>query len=164
MKRISMVLVMVALLSLFLGWETGNFFTGRSFQRLISTIPASPIVTEVKYEKQKHTLIYSLFNPGGVPISVIEENFVFKPGKNTTQQSYVVSNIPLHVIIPPSGKASVNLKLKAGTPKLALGDVVLATFTYTHPLSKDLYTVGHIFTMNKTGQEKTQIKNQKKKE
>ncbi len=147
MKRPSLIVFLSVVISLFLGWTIGEFFTGRTVAKVVASIPGSPVVLDAKYDKDKHSVTYSILNPGGMPLTIVEESFVFTPGKNSKEKSYVVSHIPVHVTLPPGVATSVELKLKPGTEKLELGDVILATFTYMHPLSKDIYTVVHPFTM-----------------
>jgi len=147
MKRPAGILILVAFVTLFLGWAVGTFFTQRTVAKVVATIPGSPIVVDAKYDKEKHAVLYSILNPGGMPLTVVEESFVFTPGKKSKEEGYVVSHIPVHVVLPPGVVTTVELKLKAGTEKLKLGDAVLATFTYVHPLSKDLYSVIHPFTL-----------------
>ncbi len=163
MKNPAGILVLSVLLALFLGWGIGSFFTETSVSKAIATIPASPIVVEAKYRKAEHAIVYSIFNPGGMPETIVQEAFVFKPGKETKEKAYVVSNVPVHITLPPGETTEVVMKLKSGTEKLHLGDVILATFTYVHPLSADLYTVVHSFEMGvknkkqaaKKGEQKT---------
>jgi len=154
MRRPAAVLILVGFVMLFLGWAIGTFFTERTVAKAIATIPGSPIVLNARYDKEKHAIFYSMLNPGGMPLTIVEESFVFTPGSKSKEKGYVVSHIPVHVVLPPGVVTQVELKLKAGTEKLQLGDAVLATFTYVHPLSKDLYSVIHPFTMGvkaKTG-------------
>jgi hypothetical protein len=149
MKRPAYLLTFVAFIFLTLGWSIGSFFTQRSASKVLANLPASPIVLKAQYVKKKHAIDYSIFNPGGVPLTIIEESFVFTPGNHTTQKAYLVSDVPVKVVLPPQATTSVELKLKAGTKHLKLGDAVLATFTYIHPLSRDFYTVAHTFKMKK---------------
>ncbi|NPA49554.1 MAG: hypothetical protein GXO20_06185 [Thermodesulfobacteria bacterium] len=147
MKNPAGVVVISVLLALFVGWAIGSFFTETSVSKAIASIPASPIVIDAKYDREEHSIVYSILNPGGMPETIVQQAFVFKPGKETREKGYVVSNIPVHITLPPGETTEVIMKLKAGTEKLHLGDVVLATFTYVHPLSTDLYTVVHPFEM-----------------
>ncbi len=161
MKNPAGVLVISILLAILLGWVIGSFFTETSISKAIANIPASPIVVEAKYNKDEHSIVYSIFNPGGMPETIVQEAFVFKPGKETKEKAYVVSNIPVHITLPPGETTEVIMKLKTGTEKLHLGDVVLATFTYVHPLSPDLYTVVHPFEMGSKQPQKASKQAQK---
>ncbi|WP_457679802.1 hypothetical protein [Thermovibrio sp.] len=147
MKKPAALLILIGTIALLLGWAVGTFFTSRTVAKAIATIPGSPIVLNANYNKEKHAIFYSILNPGGTPLTVVEESFVFTPGSNSKEKGYVMSHIPVHVVLPPGVITKVELKLKPGTEKLKLGDAVLATFTYTHPLSTDLYTVIHPFKM-----------------
>ena len=155
------ILVLSVFLALFLGWGIGSFFTQASVSKAIATIPASPIVVKAKYHKAEHAIVYSILNPGGMPETIVQEAFVFKPGKETKEKAYVVSNIPVHITLPPGETTEVVMKLKSGTEELHLGDVVLATFTYVHPLSTDLYTVVHSFEMGMKAQKQAAQKKTK---
>ncbi|RKQ63642.1 hypothetical protein C7457_0517 [Thermovibrio guaymasensis] len=161
MRKPAAILTLVGFVMLLLGWAVGTFFTERTVAKAIATIPASPIVLNAKYDKEKHSIFYSILNPGGTPLTVVEESFVFTPGSESKEKGYVVSHIPVHVVLPPGVVTTVELKLKAGTEKLHVGDAVLATFTYVHPLSKDLYSVIHPFTMGVKGENKKEVKNGK---
>ncbi len=159
MRRPAVVVTLVGFAMLFLGWAIGTFFTERTVAKAIATIPGSPIVLSAKYDKTKHSIFYSILNPGGMPLTIVEESFVFTPGKESKEKGYVVSHLPVHVVLPPGVVTQVELKLKAGTEELHIGDAVLATFTYIHPLSKDLYSVIHPFTMGvKSSQKKEESK------
>jgi len=147
MRKPGTLITLVTIIALTLGWVIGGFFTSTSVAKAIASIPASPIVVDAKYKKDQHTIEYSMLNPGGMPLTIVQESFVFTPGKETKEKSYIVSNVPVNVKLLPGVITKVELKLKPGTEKLQLGDVVLATFTYHHPLSEDLYTVVHSFTM-----------------
>ncbi|WP_457569603.1 hypothetical protein [Desulfurobacterium sp.] len=147
MRKPAGILALLTIIGLFLGWSIGTFFTGVTAAKVVASIPASPIVTEVSYNREKHQLTYSMLNPGGMPLTIIQESFVFTPGSKSKEKGYVVSNIPVRVTLPPGVVTKVVLKLKPGTEKLEIGDGVLATFTYVTPLSSDLYTVVHPFKM-----------------
>ncbi len=158
MKRASVVLVVSIFVALVLGWTIGSFFTGRNVEKVIASIPGSPIVVNAVYNKEHHSIVYSILNPGGTPLTIVNESFVFTPGKETKEKGYIVSHVPVHVNLPPGTITAVELKLKEGTEKLKLGDAVLATFTYVHPLSPDLYTVAHPFKMGVKAEKKEENK------
>ncbi len=147
MRKPAGILILVSLVALFLGWGIGEFFGTRSVERIVASIPASPIVVDAEYNRKNHSIVYSMLNPGGLPITIVNESFVFTPGKKSSEKEYVVSHIPVHVILPPGVITRVEMKLKSGTEKLKIGDAVWATFSYVHPLSPDIYTVAHPFTM-----------------
>ncbi|WP_297447067.1 hypothetical protein [Desulfurobacterium sp.] len=151
MKKPAWIVVLLTAIGLLLGWSIGAFFTNVTVAKVVASIPASPIVTGVSYNRDKHQLTYSMLNPGGMPLTIIQESFVFTPGSKSKEKGYVVSNIPVKVTLPPGVVTKVILKLKPGTEKLEIGDGVLATFTYVTPLSNDLYTVIHPFKMGISG-------------
>ncbi len=151
MKRPAAILILVAIIAVILGWGIGTFFTQRTVSKVIASIPASPIVVDAKYNRKNHSIVYAILNPGGTPLTIVDESFVFTPGKNSKEKAYIVSHIPVHTVLPPGVITKVELKLKPGTEKLKIGDAVLATFTYVHPLSPDLYTVAHPFQMGVGG-------------
>ncbi|NPB08536.1 MAG: hypothetical protein GXN96_06370, partial [Aquificae bacterium] len=97
------------------------------------------------YDKEKHLVRYAISNPGTTPITIIEKAVVFTPGKESKERAYILSDIPANIEIPPLSVVVAEIKLKAETEELKPGDVVVATFTYRHPLSRDLYTVVHSF-------------------
>ncbi|SNR80318.1 hypothetical protein [Desulfurobacterium atlanticum] len=147
MRKPATLLALLTTIGLILGWSIGTFFTGVSVAKVVASIPASPIVTNVTYNKEKHELTYEMLNPGGMPLTIVEESFIFTPGKNSKEKGYVLSNIPVKVVLAPGAVTKVVLKLKPGTEKLEIGDAVLATFTYVTPVTRDLYTIIHPFTM-----------------
>jgi len=151
MKRPASILILISIVALILGWGIGSFFTERSVAKLVASIPASPIVVDAHYNREKHMITYSILNPGGTPLTIVDESFVFTPGKNSQQKAYIVSHVPIHQVLPPGVITQVKLKLKAGTEKLQIGDAVLATFTYVHPLSPDIYTVTTPFKLGMNG-------------
>ncbi len=150
----AVILLMVAALSMVVGGAIGGFFTERTVAKVVASIPASPIVLDAQYDREKHSITYTIMNPGGLPLTIVEESFVFTPGKETKEKAYIVSHIPVHSVLAPGVATQVELKLKAGTEKLKLGDAVLATFTYVHPLSSDFYSVVHPFKMGVKGEGK----------
>ncbi len=152
------IFILVCFLAILLGWAIGSFFTGRQFARSIAKLPGSPIVLNARFDKKSHSVIYSILNPGGTPLTIVEESLIFTPGKLSKQPAYIISSIPANQIIPPQKVVEVKVNLKAGTEDLKLGDVVLVTFTYTHPLSKDVYTVVHKFIMGMSKSTKSQKK------
>ncbi len=148
MNRV-ILFIATSLLALVLGWGIGSYITYNNTIETIGKIPASPIVIGAKYDKATHSVIFSVFNPGTLPLYVNSQSFVFKPGKETTQKEYAVENIPVNIPLIPMGITSVALNLKKGTPDLKNGDIVLTTLYYTHPLSKDIYSVSHKFEYGK---------------
>ena len=157
MKRPSIVLIVVTIVAIFLGWTIGSFFTGTTVAKAISSIPASPIIVDAKYDKDSHSIDYSILNPGGTEITIIQQSFIFKPGKESKEKGYIVSNVPENLKLPPGVITKLQLRLKKGTEKLKLGDIVLSTFSYIHPLSPDVYTIAHSFEMGKVKTKKKEV-------
>ena len=153
MKRPTSIIVIITIVALFLGWTIGSFFTGTTVAKAIATIPASPIIVDAKYNKDKHSIIYSILNPGGTELKVIQQSFIFKPGSESKEKGYIVSNIPSDLKLPAGVITNLEMKLKKGTEKLHLGDIILTTFSYVHPLSSDIYTVAHSFEMGKVSKQ-----------
>ncbi len=141
--------LVIALVGILVGAGSGSYLTYNNVMRKVGSIPASPVVIHAKYDKQRHQIDYSILNPGTLPLTIVEKSFVFSPGKETKEKAYVVADIPANISLPPGAVTIVSLKLKEETEKLKIGDAVVVTFTYTHPLSKDLYTVVHPFTYSK---------------
>ncbi|HIP43202.1 MAG TPA: hypothetical protein EYG91_04760 [Aquifex aeolicus] len=148
-----LVATTIALTGLFVGSGVGSYFTSSQLLKQFQNIPGSPVILNATYDKDKHTITYTVSNPGTVPITVIEKAFVFTPGKESREKEYVISNIPANITIPPMSVTMIKLKLKEGTESLKYGDLIFATFTYKHSLSKDIYTVVHSF---KYGSEKVE--------
>ena len=144
MNRV-LVFFISSLLALLIGWGIGGYITYNNTIDKVGQIPASPIVVKSVYNKEAHAVIYSVYNPGTVPLTVTNQSFIFKPGKETTQKAYEVANIPVNIILPPLTTAIVRMNLKKGTEKLKQGDIILSTLHYVHPLSNDVYTVSHRF-------------------
>jgi len=161
MRKPAAILMFIGFIMLLLGWAAGTFFTERRVTKVIAQTPGSPIILNANYNREKHSIFYSVLNPGGTPITIVEKSFVFTPGSESKEKRYVVSHIPVHVVLPPGVTTQVELKLKAGTEKLHIKDAILATFTYTHPLSKDLYSVIHPFTMGVKKKNKKETKTAK---
>ncbi len=141
--------IVSSLLALLIGWGIGSYITFNNTIEQVGKIPGSPIVVKVVYDKSAHAVVLSVLNPGTLPLTVTNESFVFKPGKETKQKQYSVENIPVKIPLLPLGITTVTIKLKKGTEALKNGDIVLTTLHYVHPLSKDVYTVSHKFEYSK---------------
>ena len=156
--RYLLTAIVIALAGIVVGAGSGSYLTYNNLMRKVGSIPASPIVMQAKYDREKHQINYSILNPGTLPLTIVEKSFVFRPGKETKEKAYVVADIPASITLPPGAVTMVSLKLKEETEKLKVGDVVVVTFTYTHPLSRDLYTVVHPFTYGGNLKEKKEGK------
>ncbi|RUM28923.1 MAG: hypothetical protein DSY42_07545 [Aquifex sp.] len=159
-----LVATTIALTGLFVGSGVGSYFTSSKLLKQFQNIPGSPIILNATYDKDEHLITYTVSNPGTVPITVIEKAFVFTPGKESKEKEYVVSSIPANITIPPISVALIKLKLKEGTESLKYGDLIVATFTYKHSLSKDIYTVAHSFKYTSEKVEKARGNEGKNKE
>ncbi len=134
-----------SLLALVLGWGIGGYIAYNKTIDAVGKIPASPIIVKSVYDREKHAVVFSFLNPGTLPLTVIGEDFIFKPGKESKEKNYEIKNIPANIPLVPLGITTVALKLKEGTQELKTGDIVMATIHYIHPLSSDIYTVSHKF-------------------
>jgi hypothetical protein len=148
MNRVLFFLIS-SILAIILGWGIGSYITYNNTIEAIGKIPGSPIVVNAEYDKKNHRVVFSVLNPGTVPIYIKAQSLVFKPGKQTKQEAYAIQNIPVDIPLVPMGLTSVNINLKKGTPALQIGDVVMITLHYVHPLSKDIYSVVHSFEFSK---------------
>ena len=146
MNRVILFFV-TSLIALVLGWGVGSYITYNNTVEAMGKIPASPLIVKSVYDKGEHSVVFSFYNPGTLPLTITSESFIFKPGKETKQKGYEMANIPAHIVLPPMTITLVSLKLKKGTEKLKLGDVVMATLHYVHPLSTDVYTISHRFEL-----------------
>ncbi|GAB6066467.1 hypothetical protein JCM9492_15620 [Aquifex pyrophilus] len=152
----------IALAGLLVGGGVGSYFTSNKLLKQFQNIPGSPIILNAVYDREKHLITYTVSNPGTTPLTIFEKAFVFKPGKESKEEGYVLSNIPANITIPPLSVLAVQLKLKEGTEKLKGGDLVIATFTYKHPLSEDLYNVVHSFEYGGNKENKEEKKEEAK--
>ncbi|WP_029522344.1 hypothetical protein [Persephonella sp. KM09-Lau-8] len=132
-----------SVIAIMLGWGIGSYITYNNTIEAVGKIPGSPIVIGAVYDKPTHSVVLSIMNPGTLPLTVKEESFIFKPGKQSSQQAYTVEHIPVNIPLIPMGITTVAIKLKKGTPELKTGDIVKTTLKYVHPLSKDEYFVKH---------------------
>ncbi len=159
MKKPTSIIIIVALVSIFLGWTIGNFFTTTTLSKAIAQIPASPIILSAEYNKKEHSITYSILNSGGTEVKIVQQSFIFKPGKESNEKGYIVSNIPVNIKLNPGVITKLEMKLKKGTEKLHIGDIVLSTFSYVHPLSTDIYTIAHSFELGTSNKENSNSKN-----
>jgi len=142
MNRVVLFFV-TSIIAIMLGWGIGGYITYNNTIEAVGKIPASPIIIGAVYDKSAHSVILSVMNPGTLPLTVKEESFTFKPGKQSSQKAYAVENIPVNIPLIPMGITTVAIKLKKETQELKVGDIVNTTLKYVHPLSKDEYFVKH---------------------
>ncbi len=144
MNRVVLFFV-TSILALVLGWGIGSYIAYNKTIEAVGKIPASPIIVKSVYDKSHHAVVFSILNLGTLPLTVVSESFIFKPGKESSEKRYKMENIPASIPLVPLGVTTVTLKLKKGTQELKSGDIVMATLHYIHPLSEDIYTVSHKF-------------------
>ncbi len=150
-RRLALTLF-IAILGLFVGSGVGGYITYNRVMRTVQNIPASPIVVGAEYDKDNNRLVFSVLNPGTLPLSLDNYSIAFTPGESTQQQAYFISNIPLGITINPMEVAVVYINLKEQALPLEIGDIVTTTIFYSHPLSPDVYTVVHPFVYEKKGE------------
>lgn len=150
------VLVWTLVLALALGFAVGSFSAAsraraavKAAEDLASGIAPAPVVTAARYDKEEGALVLRVLNPGLVPVQIVDQSLAFKPGEQSKQSAYVLAALPLNVEVAPLSELEVQLKLKPGSQDLAVGDVLAATVTFTHPFSQDLYALTHVFEVSK---------------
>jgi len=150
------VLVWTLVLALLLGFAVGSFSAAsraraavKAAEELAAGIPPSPVVTAARYDKANRSLVLRVLNPGLVPLQLVNQSLVFKPGAQSEEAAYALAALPLGLEVGPLSELEVRLKLKPESRELAAGDVLAATVTYTHPFSKDLYALTHVFEVTK---------------
>ena len=149
------VVIWSLIIALLLGFAIGSFSAASRARAAVTTaealaagIPPSPVVTSARYDKANDQLVLRVLNPGLVPVKLIEQNLVFKPGAASQQEAYALTAIPLGLEIAPLSAVEIQLKLKPESKKLEVGDVLAASVSYTHPFSRDLYVLTHVFSVN----------------
>ncbi len=147
--RKTVLFTLIGLIGLLLGLGVGGFLTYNRTVAELGSIPASPIVVGTVYDRENHTIVYAISNPGPVPLQLVDHTLVFTPGEETEEPAYVLTNVPVNMVLPPFTVTSVALDLKADTAELQVGDAVATTLAYTHPLSSDLYSVYHTQVISK---------------
>ena len=160
MNRVILFFV-TSLLALVIGWGIGGYITYNKTIEAVGKIPASPIIVKSVYDRSHHAVIFSILNLGTLPLTVVSESFIFKPGKESSEKRYKMENIPASIPLVPLGITTVTLKLKEGTQELKSGDIVMVTLHYIHPLSDDIYTISHKFEYTGKPQETTPTKMKK---
>jgi hypothetical protein len=150
--NVTTVLVTTLAVALILGFAAGSFSAGsraraavEAARTLAEGIPPSPVVTAARYDKENRSLVLRVLNPGLVPLRLVDQSLVFQPGAASQQAAYALAALPLGVEVPALSELEVRLNLKPESEALAVGDVLAATVSYTHPFSKDLYALTHVF-------------------
>jgi len=108
------------------------------------------VVLSAEYQREKKQVVFEVYNPGFVPLLLVDQSVVFTPGPESKEKAYALAAVPLNLSLPAQSSVKVTLALKPESEELKAGDVVAGTITYTNPLSPDLYAVTHLF---KYGQE-----------
>jgi len=149
------VVIWTLVIALLLGFAIGSFSAASraraavtAAETLATGIPPSPVVTSARYDKANDQLVLKVFNPGLVPVKLIDQSIVFKPGAASEQEAYALAAVPLGVEVAPLSVVEVDLKLKPEAKKLEVGDVLAASVSYTHPYSNDFYMLTHVFKVN----------------
>ncbi len=153
MRRPLIPLVILMLLGLAVGWGSGSFLTRTRVLRVVENIPASPIVQHVDYDTSANALVFSVLNPGLMPLQMMTADFVFTPGRVTSEKGYVVRSLPIQTELPPQTVTAVIVPMREGAQLLMEGDVVMVTLMYTHPLADAVYTVAAVYTAGGSGEE-----------
>ncbi len=146
------VVLWTLVLALLLGFAVGSYSAASraraavaAAENLATGIPPSPVVTSARYDKAGGALVLKVLNPGLVPLRLIDQSLVFKPGAGSEQEAYALAALPLGVEVPPLAELEVRLKLKSDSEDLVVGDVLAASVSYTHPYSNDVYMLTHLF-------------------
>jgi len=139
---IQSVVIWTLVIALLLGFAIGSFSAASraraavtAAEALAAGIPPSPVVTAARYDKANDQLVLRVLNPGLVPVKLIDQSLIFKPGAASEQEAYALTAIPLGIEIAPLSAVEVQLKLKPEAKKLEVGDVLAASVSYTHPFS-----------------------------
>ncbi|WP_457638786.1 hypothetical protein [Persephonella sp.] len=145
MNRLTLFFV-ISIIGILLGWGIGGYITYNNTIEAVGKIPASPIVVKAVYDRPTHSVIFSVLNPGTLPLTVKKQSIRFTPGKSSGEKEYQIQDIPVNVPLIPLGITTVAVKLKKGSQELKTGDIVDITLEYVHPLSTDRYYVKHGYT------------------
>lgn len=149
------VVIWTLVLALLLGFAIGSFSAASraraavtAAESLAAGIPPAPVVTSTRYDKANDALTLRVLNPGLVPVKLVDQSIIFKPGAASKQEAYALTAIPLGVEVAPLSEVEVQLKLKPNAEKLEVGDVLAASVSFTHPYSRDIYVLSHVFKVN----------------
>ncbi len=154
--NVQTMVIWTLVVALLLGFALGSFSAASRARQAVATaealaqgIPPSPVVTAARYDKEARALVLRVFNPGLVPVVLVDQSLVFKPGSESEETAYALAALPLGVEVAPLSELEVRVKLKPESQELAVGDVLAASIGYTHPYSRDLYMLTHAFTVTK---------------
>ncbi len=144
MRNLLTTAVLITVVGVLVGMGLGGFITYRSVQAYLDSVPGAPVVVGAEYSKEKNALILTVFNPGGLPITVVGGSLVFKP-KNG--EGYSLTNLPVEAVIPPQKAVSLVINLQERTA--AEGDLIEGGFTYRYPYIGQLYYTSYPLTVGK---------------
>ena len=151
MRNIAGSLVIALLVALLVGIGSGVFIQASRSRAALAAVPPSPVVLSATYQPEKKQVVFEVYNPGFLPLLLVDQSVVFTPGPESKEKAYALAAVPLNLTLPAQGTVRVTLALKPESEELKAGDVVAGTIAYTHPLSPDVYAVTHLF---KYGEEK----------
>ncbi|NPB04807.1 MAG: hypothetical protein GXO08_00265 [Aquificae bacterium] len=144
MRGVLTTAVLVSIVGVLLGMGLGGFITYRGLQGLIESVPGSPVVVGAEYDRAANELVLTVFNPGGLPLTVLNGDLVFKPAEG---EGYSVANVPINTVIPGQSVATLRIRLKEQTVKP--GDVIKGGFTYRYPYIGQLYYTSYPLTVGR---------------
>ncbi len=145
MRRTLTTAILVTVLGVLVGMGIGGFVTYQSVKGYVQSVPGSPIVVGAKYDSGKNALVLTVFNPGGLPLTVINGDLIFKP-KNGN--GYALANIPLNTVIPGGSIVQLVIKLKNNSV-VKEGDILRGGFTYKYPYIGQIYYTNYPLTVGK---------------
>jgi len=138
-------LIIALLVALLVGLGAGAYIQSSRVQAVLTSVPPSPVVLSADYQREKKQIVLEVYNPGFLPLLLVDQSVVFTPGPESKEKAYALAAVPLNLSLPAQTTVRVTLALKPESEDLKAGDVVAGTLTYTHPLSPDLYAVTHLF-------------------
>ncbi len=145
MRNIAGSLIIALLVSLLVGLGAGVYIQASRTRAALAAVPPSPVVLSATYQPEKKQVVFEVYNPGYLPLLLVDQSVVFTPGPESKEKAYALAAVPLNLTLPAQGTVRVTLALKPESEELKAGDVVAGTIAYTHPLSPDVYAVTHLF-------------------
>ncbi len=167
MKKETLWLILLPFLTLGLGIIWGEYFgLFRAGQAVVSCevqkqlIPVSPMVMDSYYDEEKWVLTLKVVNPGSMPVELVSKSVMLKPAQSNIPEVAMVE-IPLGIVLNGWDEVVINMQISAEAKgKFKVGDVLLSTITYRLPVSRDLYSVVHMFTKSTDTNESGMVKSQ----
>jgi len=145
MRRTLTTAILVTVLGVLVGMGIGGFVTYQSVKGYVQSVPGSPIVVGADYKKDKNALVLTVFNPGGLPLTVLTGDVLFKPKEG---KGYAVANIPLNTVIPGGSVVALVINLKKDQV-VKEGDLIRGGFTYRYPYIGQVYYTSYPLTVGK---------------